>query len=326
LTTLGWSLAPLQKLVEEARDQFFAQLELHTEIRRPSLTRIRERSGQPWAIAARRPSRPIDTVVLEEKTKLKILEDINLFWSRESPHRYSRRGIPYRRGYLFSGPPGTGKSSLAFAIAGVFGVPIYCISLGDPELNDEELLHILSYIPRHCILLLEDIEGVDGEGVKTGGREGKRSAISRAGLLNAIDGVTSQEGRILVMTTNSPKSLPPALLRPGRIDFTVNFELASRKQTKGLFLQMYEGYGGKPGDSTGDDPKCDLEALATAFVSEFPDKKFSPASVQGYLLTKVDPREAVRDVSSWIAEMVPAFDAEDEARSPNIANAAAANS
>jgi SpoVK/Ycf46/Vps4 family AAA+-type ATPase len=68
----------------------------------------------------------------------KILEDINLFWGRESPHRYSRRGIPYRRGYLFSGPPGTGKTSLAFAIAGVFGVQIYCISLGDPALNDEE--------------------------------------------------------------------------------------------------------------------------------------------------------------------------------------------
>lgn len=93
---------------------------------------------------------------------------------------------------------------------------------------------------------------------------------------------------------------------------------------------MYEGYGGKPGDSTGDDANdgCDLEALATEFVSEIPDKKLSSAAVQGYLLKKQDPREAVRDIPSWIVEerMIPAFDAGDESRGPNIANVAAVDS
>ena len=66
---------------------------------------------------------------------------------------------------------------------------------------------------------------------------------------------------------------------------------------------MYEGYGGKPDGSTGDDANdgCDLEALATEFVGELPDKKLSSPAVQGYLLKKQDPKEAVRDISSWIA-------------------------
>jgi hypothetical protein len=58
--------------------------------------------------------------------------------------------------------------------------------------------------------------------------------------------------------------------------------------------------GSWTGDSVGDDVKerCDLEALATEFVSKLPDKKFSSAAVQGFLLTKTDPREAVRDIPS----------------------------
>ena len=111
----------------------------------------------------------------------------------------------------------------ALAIAGVFGVQIYCVSLDYQELNDEKLLHMLSYLHRHCNLL-EDIDemvfqercDVDDEGVKAGGRKSKQSRIS-------------QEGRILVMTTNSPESLPPALLRPGRIDLNVKFGLVSQE-------------------------------------------------------------------------------------------------
>ena len=57
---------------------------------------------------------------------------------------------------------------------------------------------------------------------------------------------------------------------------------------------MYEGYGGKPGGSTGDDANdgCDLEALATEFVGELPDEKLSSAAVQGYLLKKTGSKRS----------------------------------
>ena len=71
---------------------------------------------------------------------------------------YANRGIPYRRGYLFHGPPGTGKTSLAFALAGFFGLHIYAVSLLDSTLTEEELGTLFKDLPPRCIVLLEDID------------------------------------------------------------------------------------------------------------------------------------------------------------------------
>lgn len=63
--------------------------------------------------------------------------------------------------------------------------------------------------------------------------------ISLSGLLNAIDGVASHEGRVLIMTTNHPDKLDAALVRPGRVDRKVGFRLAMREEVRELFVRMY---------------------------------------------------------------------------------------
>ncbi|GJC93418.1 mitochondrial chaperone protein [Colletotrichum higginsianum] len=73
-----------------------------------------------------------------------------------------------------------------------------------------------------------------------------KKGISLSGLLNAIDGVASQEGRILVMTTNKPESLDEALIRPGRVDLQVGFTNATPAQATELFQRMYEADGASP--------------------------------------------------------------------------------
>ncbi|KAF9881104.1 hypothetical protein CkaCkLH20_01254 [Colletotrichum karsti] len=73
-----------------------------------------------------------------------------------------------------------------------------------------------------------------------------KKGISLSGLLNAIDGVASQEGRILVMTTNKPESLDEALIRPGRVDLQVGFTNATPAQATELFQRMYEADGAAP--------------------------------------------------------------------------------
>jgi chaperone BCS1 len=73
-------------------------------------------------------------------------------------NRYATRGIPHRRGYLFHGPPGTGKTSLSFALAGIFGLDIYCASLSENELKESDLAHLFTFLPDRCIVLLEDID------------------------------------------------------------------------------------------------------------------------------------------------------------------------
>jgi mitochondrial chaperone BCS1 len=61
-----------------------------------------------------------------------------------------------------------------------------------------------------------------------------------AGLLNAIDGVAAQEGRLLFMTTNHPERLAPALVRPGRVDVRLAFANATSAQTRAFFASFYQ--------------------------------------------------------------------------------------
>ncbi|KAF7503414.1 hypothetical protein GJ744_003897 [Endocarpon pusillum] len=68
---------------------------------------------------------------------------------------------------------------------------------------------------------------------------GNDTGITMSGLLNAIDGVASQEGRVLIMTTNFPERLDDALIQPGRVDMKIEFTLASKQQIRELFLRMY---------------------------------------------------------------------------------------
>lgn len=105
--------------------------------------------------------------------------------------------------------------------------------------------------------------------LKKEGAKSDEKGISLSGLLNAIDGVASHEGRVLIMTTNAPESLDEALIRPGRVDLHVGFTNATTVQAEELFMRMYEteekvGVAAKRGVSgaiTG--PRTDLNGSAS---------------------------------------------------------------
>jgi len=150
------------------------------------------------------------------------------------------KGVPYRRGYLLHGPPGTGKTSFTQAIAGALKLNICYLNLSNGNMDDDGLNRALNNAPSQSIILLEDIDGifVARESVN----QGRDGGVSFSGLLNALDGVRSQEGRILFMTTNHREKLDPALMRPGRADFHAYLGNASFNQMKGLFLRFYSGH------------------------------------------------------------------------------------
>lgn len=112
LTCIGRSAQPIKDLLADCRDQYLSGRKASTAVRRPATKEDRQRGRNAWTMVAIRPSRPIHTVVLDNTQKDNILADINEYLHSSTPKWYANRGIPYRRGYLFAGPPGTGKSSL----------------------------------------------------------------------------------------------------------------------------------------------------------------------------------------------------------------------
>lgn len=235
-----------------------------------------------WIRSLSRVARPINSVVMDEDTKREVLEDIAEYLSPRTRRWYANRGIPYRRGYLLYGAPGTGKSSLSLALAGRFRLPIYIASLNSPMMDEENLASLFSELPSRCVVLLEDIDtaglthtrddtetenvAVKSKSSKSGksqvalvAKKGSKGKISLSALLNVLDGVASQEGRVLIMTTNHIDKLDEALIRPGRVDMKIEFRFADRAMMAALFRSIYTKF---EGDDAKLPPRKELEMKA----------------------------------------------------------------
>lgn len=197
-----------------------------------------------WAATGYTRQRPLSSVILPDNQMKQIIGDVQTFLSREE--WYHKMGIPYRRGYLFHGTPGSGKSSLVAAMAGEIGMSLYIVSLSGMT-DDSELQSLLNNVSApKAILLFEDIDQAKAATKRRSADETHEDSplarsVTVSGLLNALDGVASRDGYITIMTTNHRKSLDPALTRPGRIDFEVEFKHATTSQA----VLLYERFFGK---------------------------------------------------------------------------------
>lgn len=168
--------------------------------------------GQP------RRKRSLESVILDDGVSERLLSDVQEWIS--SSKWYGDRGIPYRRGYLLHGPPGGGKSSFIFALAGKLDYNICILNLNERGLTDDRLALALSSIPPQSIVLLEDIDAAfpNREEKDNAGYSHLGSDVTFSGLLNVLDGVAASEERLVFMTTNFIEKLDAALIRPGRVD------------------------------------------------------------------------------------------------------------
>lgn len=159
-------------------------------------------------------ARPASSVVLADGAMEQMVGDARTFFN--SGESYQRRGVPHRRGWMLTGPPGNGKSSACMAVATEVGRDLHAINLRG--LSSDNDLRKSMQNTGNCIVVMEDIDCVGLS--REPDAEGKRRGITLSGLLNAIDGVGACEGRLLIMTANTPENLDRALVRPGRIDRT----------------------------------------------------------------------------------------------------------
>lgn len=229
-----------------------------------------------WELNSHASPRSIESVVLQEGISDSVINDAKSFL--ESRDWYERVGIPFRRGYLFYGPSGSGKSSLALAMASELRLKICVLSLGGPGMNDEKLLSLVQAVPPGSIALFEDIDcafrgskrrdASEEEKNRNSGVTRSTETLTLSGLLNAIDGVASSEGQIVVMTTNYKDSLDSAIIRPGRTDVRVELGNATQSQARRIFLRFFPN---------------ELD-LAEHFSKSIEDGKHSMASLQGHLI------------------------------------------
>lgn len=215
-----------RQLLEEARDVAMPR-------GTPRLTVYRANYSS-WSEQMQRLPRAAESVILQGILMDDLIADTRLFLKRRD--WYLDRGIPYRRGYLLHGPPGTGKSSAVVAVASALGMDIALLSLNGSSLDDNELGELLAQTPVNAIVLIEDIDCAFAERTATSEKHNK---LTFSGLLNAIDGVAAGEGRILFATTNHIERLDPALIRPGRIDRKLEIGLADRDQTRRMFCRFF---------------------------------------------------------------------------------------
>ncbi len=191
-----------------------------------------------WQMSSAKQPRSLDSIILPDGQIERMIRDAA--WFFQAADWYAERGIPYRRGFLFSGPPGTGKSSVVLALASHLGKPVYALNLASIT-QDSMMMEAFAEVPVNAILLVEDIDAMRIAKSRTlGNDDAKGLALTTlSGLLNAIDGVAAPEGRLLVMTTNHPEHLDPALIRPGRIDVHERFEPLGPAEARRMFLRFY---------------------------------------------------------------------------------------
>jgi chaperone BCS1 len=227
-----------------------------------------------WRKVGARTSRPLETLVLADGLLERIVADLNTF--RASRDWYRTMGIPFRRGFLLHGPPGTGKSSLVGALAGAFEAPLYALSLTGKDFTDTDLVELLHEVAAGAFVLLEDLDAAfDGREAKTG--------VTMSGLLNAIDGAASKDGCVLFVSTNHVDRLDPALCRPGRLDIRVELGYAERDQRRRLFERFF------PHSTRGEE-----------FADRTSDAPLTIAELQEYLLERRhDAPLALRDLDAW---------------------------
>ena len=173
-----------------------------------------------------------DDVAGEDEAKENLTEIVNYL---HDPGKYQEIGASMPKGILLVGPPGTGKTMLAKAVAGEANVPFFSMSgsefvemfvgMGASKVRD---LFRQAKEKAPCIVFIDEIDAIgkkrDGQ---MGGNDEREQTLNQ--LLTEMDGFEGNTGVIILAATNRPESLDPALTRPGRFDRRVPVELPDLK-------------------------------------------------------------------------------------------------
>ena len=178
----------------------------------------------------------------EDEAKENLTEVVNYL---HDPSKYQEIGASMPKGILLVGPPGTGKTMLAKAVAGEANVPFFSMSgsefvemfvgMGASKVRD---LFKQAKEKAPCIVFIDEIDAIGQKrsGGQYGGNDEREQTLNQ--LLTEMDGFEGNNGVIILAATNRPESLDPALTRPGRFDRRVPVELPTSRAARPFYRFM----------------------------------------------------------------------------------------
>lgn len=190
---------------------------------------VADKYGDWWKYS-KIPSRQLSTIYLDENIKMQLKNDITKFINNEL--EYDKFGIPYKRTYLLTGVPGSGKTSIIKALCNEFERNL-CILSVNKDFDNSTILNAFKNMREKSFLLIEDIDCLFEK------REHKDNPlITFSSFINVLDGVLYKHGLICFITTNHPERLDHAILRSGRMDLILKIDYPSKVDIKRLFVDL----------------------------------------------------------------------------------------
>jgi DNA replication protein DnaC len=212
-----------------------------------------------WIASCPLLNKTFENVFLDQNIRDTLIHDLNTFSSSEE--YYKKIGLPYKRGYLLHGPPGTGKSSTYYAIANHTNRDLYKMSLA--SLSADGFKTLVGGIPPNSVLAIDDVDRVEStnkveesnlssdksednsiiikKDKDTLGKDalGKLLNINISTFLEVFDGYDFLNNVIVVFTSNHPEKLDPALIRPGRADVSLNIDYPNHDTLMRIFRYFF---------------------------------------------------------------------------------------
>jgi hypothetical protein len=218
-----------------------------------------------WYKYSKIPSRLLSTIYLDDNIKQQLKNDISKFIDNEL--EYATFGIPYKRTYMITGVPGSGKTSIIKALCNEFNKNL-CILSVNKDFDNSTILSAFRNMRDNSFLLIEDIDCLFEK------RDNKDSPlITFSSFLNVLDGVLYKHGLICFITTNHPELLDRAILRSGRMDLIFKIDYPSKTDIKRLFVDL----------NTKSTSLSEIETQCDKFIDKISGKNIPMAAIVNFL-------------------------------------------
>lgn len=176
-----------------------------------------------WSAVSQLKGKTFDSLFLPHKKDL--MHDLDDFLNKKE--LYAKLNVPFKRGYLFYGLPGNGKSATAFAIAEHLRYDLYVLNVN--SLYPDNFQSCVNKIPSNSILLIEDIDAAFHKR-----KSSDQNGITFGQFINALSGIDNKENILTIFTTNHVDKLDAALIRDGRCDKKIEFKNPTKKEVQGF--------------------------------------------------------------------------------------------